>query len=299
MNLQELSSALPKQWLNIKANSIETKTLDADSITADSFAADSLVIDTTAGVANPAAGKIAIYADLAGNIKTNDSVGTAEYLIAQSVPATAGKFPIYDASGVKLEDSKSAPTDYALLTGATFTGDVSASHVYSSSVPVCSWRGGMTGSWASIGPGSAAETDMISGGRTGSLTIADAAASGFVLKMKFIALFTSGAATVTTLRFKVNGTTVLTSTIPAAVVVNKYYQLDYNLQVLENARDRILIFSTLTRSEQTPLIEAGLADGVWNPAGNNTVSVTLQFSDVNGTWVTQFWDLWSSAPQTF
>lgn len=272
MNLTEFKSALPKPWLNIKANSVEAKTVDADVVTiadlvVDSVDAKQLTFEKTASVPNPPVDKISLYANSSGVLTTNDELGNA-------VP-------------------------YVPLTGATFSGDVLAPHVYSSSVPVSSWRGGMTGTWASIGPGSVAETDMINNVRTGSLTIPDAVASGFTLKMKFIALFTSGGATTSTLRFKVNGTTVLTSTVPAALVVNKYYQLDYNLQVLENTRDRILTFSTLTRTDQTPLIEAGLADGVWNPAGNNTVSVTLQFSDVNGTWVTQFWDMWSSATQSF
>lgn len=295
MDLRELSSALPKPWLNINAH-----TVNADSVTSASFAADDLVIQEQAGVANPAGGKLAIYSDLTGKLKTNDQFGNVSHVVAQAVVGIPGNIPVYDATGYNVEDSLLAPIAFAQLNGASFTGDISAPHMVSSSVPVQSWLGAKANSWGALGPGSVAETALIDPNHTGSLTLVQPVVRGFTLDMSFISLYASGAATTMTLRFKVNGTTVLTSTIPvAAPVLNKVYKLDYKLLVNENDSKSIYVTSTLIRTGDTPIITAALDGAAWNTAGNNLLAVTGQFNDVDGTWLTYQWDMRSSCPQNF
>lgn len=293
MNLQELSSALPKDWLSINAHEIR-----ADQVTTTSFDSSDLIVLKQAGVANPAVNKVAIYADLNGELKTNDSTGNVNIILSQDVAGSASNIPVYAPGGSMLVDSTHSLSEYAPLAGASFTGDISAPHVVSSSVPVQSWRAAKNSTWASLNA-STAETSLIGAERTGSLTITEPVVSGFTLDMSFITLYSSGAATTMTLRFKVNGTTVLTSTIPVAVTVNEYLKLEYKLQVSEFTNNRIYVSSTIHRSGNTPLLFADLNDVVWNTAGNNVLSVTGQFNDTDGTWVGTQWDMRSSCPQAF
>lgn len=295
MDLRELSSALPKPWLNINAN-----TINAESITSTSFIADDLVILEQAGVANPAAGKVAIYADLSGELKTNDSSGNVNIILTQDVAGTASHIPVYTASGSMLVDSTHTLSEYAPLAGATFTGDVLAPSLYSAQLPVSSWRAAKNASWSSIGPNNIVESSMIDNSKiTGSMVIAPSVFRGFTTRLSFLALYSSGAATTFTIRFKVNGTTILTSVIPAGVVVNQYYKLNYVMSIVENSNSRILISSEIQRSGATPIIDASLNDVVWVSAANNTISVTGQFSDNSGTWGHTQFDMWSGAPQSF
>lgn len=295
MDLRELSSALPKPWLNINAH-----TVNADSVTSASFAADDLVIQEQAGVANPAAGKLAIYSDLTGKLKTNDQFGNVNHVVAQAVVGIPGNIPVYDATGYNVEDSLLAPIAFAQLNGATFTGDVLAPHLFSGQVPVPNWRAAKNATWGSLGPGSVAETNLIDTTKiTGSMDIGSSVFRGFTSKLSFVALYASGIVTTFTIRFKVNGTTILTSTIPAGIVVNQYYKLNYVMSIGENSNSRIVISSEIQRAGATPIIDATINDVVWLPFATNTITVTGQFSDINGTWAPTQFDMWSGAPQSF
>lgn len=295
MDLRELSSALPKPWLNINAH-----TLNADSVTAAAFTSDSLVVLEQAGVANPAPGKLAIFADLAGELKTTDALGSTNIVLSQAVAGVPTNIPIYDASGTKLEDSAHHLSEYATLSGATFTGAVVAPQLTSSGVPVSSWRACKGATWSAVGPGTILEASMIDLPYNGSLVIAQPITRGFSLRMSFMGVFSSGAATVTTLRFKVNGTTVLTTTLPAAAALtNEAMRHDYWLQIQEGGAARIMIGSTTQRNGVLPILADTLVDGVWDAGASNTLSATIQFSDVDGTLVTTHWDMWSGYPELF
>ena len=295
MDLRELSSALPKPWLNINAH-----TINADSVTSTAFTASDFVILEQAGVANPTAGKLAIYADLNGELKTNDSAGNVNIVLTQDVAGTLSHIPVYTASGSMLVDSTHTLAEYAPLSGATFTGNVTAPSLYSAQLPVSNWRAAKNSSWSAIGPNNTVESDMINTSKiTGSMVIAPSVYRGFTAKLSFLGLFSSGVATTFTIRFKINGTTILTSVIPAGVVVNQYYKLNYVMTIAENSNSRIFISSEIQRSGATPIIDATLNDVVWVSAANNTISVTGQFSDNNGTWAHTQFDMWSGAPQSF
>lgn len=92
MNLQEFTSPLPKPWLNIHANSVETKKLD-------------LVNQTS--IVNPPIGSLSIYTDVTGALSSRDSIGTvvsyttsADFAdsLTQSGPTAQGNFPAYQDS---------------------------------------------------------------------------------------------------------------------------------------------------------------------------------------------------------
>ncbi|HET9806504.1 MAG TPA: hypothetical protein VFP49_06330, partial [Nitrososphaeraceae archaeon] len=87
MDLKEFNSALPKPWLNIKANSVETKTLDADVINAGSMVIDNLeakvlVLVNQGSVPNPAVGRMALFTDSVDEVltSTNPLGVTVKYL---------------------------------------------------------------------------------------------------------------------------------------------------------------------------------------------------------------------------
>lgn len=306
MDLSEFKSGTPatKPWLDIVCSGVNSLTVSADSVTANSvtasaFSSDSLVVLNQAGVANPAPGKLAIYSDLSGDLKTNDALGNTSSILSQAGGGTVDHIPIYTGAGAEVVDSGFRLADYAPLDGAAFTGTISAPSVFSSGLPVCSWNAAKGASWASVGPGTAAETSMIGLPYNGTLVIPQPVTRGYSLRMSWLALFASAITTTTTFRFKVNGTTVLSTVIPPAAVVNNSVRLDYWMQIQEGGANRICIGSNVQQNGVAPIINSAVVDGVWNPAAANTLSATVQFSDVNGTWFVTQWDTWSSYPQLF
>ncbi|MBV6504825.1 MAG: hypothetical protein ILNGONEN_00378 [Syntrophorhabdaceae bacterium] len=197
------------------------------------------------------------------------------------------------------ELSSGLPKDWLSINAHEIKADViSASQMISSSVPVQSWRAAKTSSWSALFS-SVAETSLIQPPINGSLTITEPVSRGFTIDMAFISLYSSGAATTMTLRFKVNGTTILTSTIPVAVTLNQYLKVDYKLSVATNTNNRIIVSSVIYKNGVAPIVDATLNDVAWLPTGNNVLSVTGQFSDTDGTWVGTQWDMRSSCPQVF
>ena len=71
MDLKELSTPLPKPWLNIKANSIT-----ADSIVGP-VVATSITFPDSVAPANPSAGSITLYSNVSGKLSTQDSAGNS------------------------------------------------------------------------------------------------------------------------------------------------------------------------------------------------------------------------------
>lgn len=139
------------------------------------------------------------------------------------------------------------------------------------------------------------ETDMLASSSTGSLTIPGPTTAGFTAKLSVWWLYQAGAATTLTLRLKVNGTTVATTIIPAGVVVNQTIKCDHDIQLWTPASGtRIYIGIKIDRDLGVPKLNETIADSVWDPAGNNTISLTGQFSDVNGLCAPHFEQLSTS-----
>ena len=105
MNLQELSSALPKQWLNINAQSGDFVTLDATTANVDTLSAtvahiDDIVVDAVeskaltlvdqAGVPNPTIGSHTLFSNLAGVLTTQNSAGVATAYVPTSGATMTG-----------------------------------------------------------------------------------------------------------------------------------------------------------------------------------------------------------------
>lgn len=81
MNLQELNGGTPstKPWLNIKANSVETKTatvgiLTVDDVVVDDLSANLLTLNDTASVPNPPLGAVSFYST-GTNFKATNPLG--------------------------------------------------------------------------------------------------------------------------------------------------------------------------------------------------------------------------------
>ncbi|MBV6504826.1 MAG: hypothetical protein ILNGONEN_00379 [Syntrophorhabdaceae bacterium] len=194
------------------------------------------------------------------------------------------------------ELSTALPKDWLSISAR----EINAQDLYSAQLPVPNWRAAKYSSWTSLGPNNTVETSMINTNKIiGSMDIAPSVFRGFTTRLSFVALYSSGAATTFTIRFKVNGTTILTSVIPAGVVVNQYYKINYIMTITENSNSRIIISSEIQRAGATPIIDATLNDVVWVSDATNTISVTGQFSDNNGTWAHTQFDMWSGAPQVF
>lgn len=139
------------------------------------------------------------------------------------------------------------------------------------------------------------ETSLITSSNIGSLVIPGPTTPGFTLNFTMTWLYQSGAATDFTLRFKVNGVAVLTTIVPAAVFVNQTTKCTHSLQLWTPASGtRIYIASSIDRHLAVSILNEAIADNVWDPNGNNTISFTGQFSDTNGICAPRYAELTTS-----
>lgn len=158
-------------------------------------------------------------------------------------------------------------------------------------VPI--WRASLGGNGSNF-LATTTETSVI-GSLVGSLDIPPTLAAGFTLKLSNYARITLGAATTLTLRLKLNGNTILTSVIPAGVVVNQNISISItvNIRTLGNQNDVLSTYSII-RDGGASMAGSNLAAAAWNLAGTNTISMTGQFSDTNGTFNGNTFDMFSS-----
>lgn len=158
-------------------------------------------------------------------------------------------------------------------------------------VPI--WRASLGGNGSNF-IATTAETSVI-GSLVGSLAIPPTLAAGFTLKLNNVAVISLGAATTLTLRLKLNGNTILTSVIPAGVVVNQNINtsITVSIRTLGNVNDVLSTYSTI-RDGGASMAGSSLAAAAWNLAGTNTISMTGQFSDTNGGFNGQTFDMFSS-----
>lgn len=165
------------------------------------------------------------------------------------------------------------PFQKLLLNSYALTSDVNHS------IPCvrCTYSNTSTGFSAST-----AETSIIDGTLSGSLTIPATTAAGFTMRLFQSWAFSTGVLTTFTVRLKVGGTTVFTFLVPAGLVTNQYNWFDIFIQ-LRSPSNRLYVIGKLSRNSGTTLIQAGLIDSIWNPAGSNAITMTGQFSDTNGT----------------
>jgi hypothetical protein len=137
------------------------------------------------------------------------------------------------------------------------------------------------------------ETNIIQGTLSGSLVIPPPTAAGFTIKMFADWLYSTGAMTTFTIRLKINGTTALTTVIPAGAVTNQTLYVTNTIQ-LRTPSNRLFLACHIMRDLGTSLLGSTIIDSVWLPAGSNTISMTGQFSDTNGTWRGDSFELSSS-----
>ncbi len=120
MNLQELNSALPKPWLNINSNSVNTKTLG---------------LVEQSSVATPPIGSINLYTDLSGALSSIDSSSVVKIyttssefsnVLLQQGPTVTGNLIKYvDNVSLNVQDSGLLTADIFLKNGnIPMTGDL-------------------------------------------------------------------------------------------------------------------------------------------------------------------------------
>jgi len=137
------------------------------------------------------------------------------------------------------------------------------------------------------------ETSIIQGTLSGSLAIPPGTFSGFTARMIGYWLYSSGAATTFTIRLNVNGTTALTVVIPVGAVVNQVIHAEHMIQC-RAPNNRIFLGCQLLRNGANPIMSSTTVDSLWNPIAVNTISMTGQFSDTNGAWRGDLFELSSS-----
>lgn len=76
MNIREFSRPLPKPWLDIKANSVQTKTLSSDSFTTANISSSNVTLSDQKSVPNPASGNTTLYMGADGILRSSGSSGT-------------------------------------------------------------------------------------------------------------------------------------------------------------------------------------------------------------------------------
>ena len=158
-------------------------------------------------------------------------------------------------------------------------------------VPI--WRASLGGNGSNF-IATTTETSVI-GSQVGSLAIPPTLAAGFTLKLNNAATISLGAATTLTLRLKLNGNTILTSVIPAGVVVNQNINISITVSIrtLGNQNDVLSTYSII-RDGGASMAGSNLAAAAWILAGTNTISMTGQFSDTNGGFSGNTFDMFSS-----
>jgi hypothetical protein len=261
-----------------------------DATVSSSTATGALVVAGGAGIAG------AINAG--GAIKTtNTTVSSSTATGALISAGGAGIAGAINAGGaIKTTDttvSSSTATGALIVAGgAGITGAVNCGTVTSNTNSVPVWRYSYTNTTVGFST-TTAETSIIAGTSIGSLVFAAPTAAGLTVKIFNSWLMTFGAATTFTIRLKVNGTTVNTTTMAAGTVVNQFVHCDFTLQ-LRTPSNRLYSTSKVTRDGGTTAIFGTIIDSIWAPASANTLSMTGQFSDTNGSWRGDCFDVWSS-----
>lgn len=129
----------------------------------------------------------------------------------------------------------------------------------------------------------------------GSMTIKPRVGNGFTLKIFNGGTLTLGFETTLTIRLKINGSTILEQNVPSGAVVGQGFTNDIVLNYRANGD-----FNTCTcggriiREADDTIINYNTSSLVWDPTIDNTISLTGQFSDGNGSWVTSIFDMVSS-----
>lgn len=85
MNLQEINKALPKQWLDIKANSVESKTMSVDTLVANGLSSGLISIKDNISVPNPPIGYVSFYST-GSEFKSVDPLGNESTFITTALP---------------------------------------------------------------------------------------------------------------------------------------------------------------------------------------------------------------------
>jgi hypothetical protein len=145
--------------------------------------------------------------------------------------------------------------------------------------------------------GTTDEKDLLVGTLRGSFAIPPSVQTGTTIYLKTIWLTSWGAATNFTVRLKCNGTTVLTTVLNiGAATPNVAFELTYSIQLRFLNATNHRIFSNVNVSKQAgvSVVANDLNDTAWVIANTNTLSLTGQFSDTNGTWRVDFIDVWSN-----
>ena len=242
-----------------------------------------------------------------GSVKTsavNDVVTNAGASVDQRVAIFSG------TTGKLLTDSGATLSQYALLSGPTWTGPVNmggqnitnggsitagaitAGAIVSNAAPVPIFKFGLTTPTVGFAT-TMAETSLLPGSTIGSLAFGPTTVAGMTIKFLNVWLITMGAATTFTVRLKINGTTFLTSVMAAGAVTNQFVDCQYTLQLGAGTATRIYGTAKITRDLSTTSIATTNAD-IWTKTATNTLSLTGQFSDVNGAWRGDMFDIFSS-----
>ena len=161
----------------------------------------------------------------------------------------------------------------------------------SNAEPVPSWRASYYLNGAVINASTVESTIINTLSLVGSLVIPQVPI-GFTLKTESIGIWSAGAATTFTIRYKINGVTALSTVIPAGVVVNQNFNIKHTLNV-KNGGDAY-VFCSVLKDGGAVLLGSNLLSAGWNLAGTNTVTMTGQYSDVNGSFVGYSFDAFSS-----
>lgn len=115
MNLQQLTSALPKPWLNISANSltastavienIDLNTLDVNTVDSETIKSNDLLLNQNAVVGVPDNGYSMLYADNLNRLKVASQLAPTETIAYQSdMPATNEIISLDTFSRVRCSD---------------------------------------------------------------------------------------------------------------------------------------------------------------------------------------------------
>ena len=141
MNLGDLNSDLPKPWLNIKCNDLQSVTLEADTVViqdleVQDLSTNVLTLVNQASVPNPAVGAMALFtSDPGGVLSSTDPLGTTvqyatvppvgAYVVGSS-PSVVGNLPSYsNLTGDGVSDSGIASSNVFLADGSvSMTGNL-------------------------------------------------------------------------------------------------------------------------------------------------------------------------------
>ena len=137
------------------------------------------------------------------------------------------------------------------------------------------------------------EMSIIPDALNGSMTIKPRVNDAFTLKLLNSYRISQGPSTEFIIFFKLNDVTEMKVVIPPTGVADQQCNLELTVNYREDS-NRLVISASVIRNKDYSILVSESINGIWDPNVDNTISMTGQFTDTDGQWYNNLFDMWSS-----